>query len=303
MPYITNSNVNKMIRDRESCSADLSGDFYKNNRFLFLNKFEKRILLATKNLFGDPDEFFKLRFEKQKKHKDSYMYVYEYEGQAPAYHKTNSCPRLLSSYKKFEIPLQIKKKGEKEVLEFRKWFKEREELLENNPKKFLEFLQVTWNIPVTESYLKGLEFSNTGSSKSIENINLDTLESVLDNLILKANNFIVQTNKNQTILDKYVTRSYKYKNKEPLEYNDTGYSDEEIKKILKVFEIGFKKPLAKNLKVYYRVKFNPKLEFKEDLLSQIGFVPCQECYHHIVELPFDLLEIKKATAKLKSKVS
>lgn len=298
MPYITNSNVNKMIKDRKLSSADLSGYLYKNNLLPFFNRLETNFLLATKNFFEDTDEFFKLKFEKQEKHKDSYEYVYEYEGQAPAYHKINSCPKLLSSYKNFKIPPQIKEKGKEEVLDYRKWFKEHEELLKNNPKKFLEFLQVTWNIPVTESTSKALEFSNTNSSK-IENTNLDTLEGNLDNLIIKVNNFIVENNKNKTILDKYAKRSYKYKDEEPLRYNDTGYSDEEIKKILKVFEICFKKPLEEKLKVYYRVKFNPKLEFKKDLLSQLGFVQCRECYRDIIELSFDLLELKKATAKLK----
>jgi hypothetical protein len=39
-----------------------------------------------------------------------------------------------------------------------------------------------------------------------------------------------------------------------------------------------KKPLKKYLLEYYRVTINPKLNFNDTILEQLGFKPCQQCH-------------------------
>jgi ribosome-binding factor A len=38
-----------------------------------------------------------------------------------------------------------------------------------------------------------------------------------------------------------------------------------------------KEVLKKDLKTYFKLKFNPDLEFQDTLLQSIGFRPCKSC--------------------------
>ena len=265
-----------MISDIELSSLHLKGDLYKIN-IDFFNKFEENLLLATKALFENPDEFFKEKYERHVRQSDTHTFVYEYEGASPAYHKNITCNKLLSNYKNFEIPLQIRNKGKEEISKFRKWFKERESILIDNPEQFLELLAVSWGVESTQATLNSLkrEYNNSGPEE-IKNIDLNTLENDIDDLIKETNIFWNENQRNRIILNRYAKHAYIWRGNGSLS-NDSGYSDTEIRDTLETFERSHKKPLMEDLKHYYRLKFNPEIELKDDLLSRLGFVPCLEC--------------------------
>ena len=59
--------------------------------------------------------------------------------------------------------------------------------------------------------------------------------------------------------------------------NDTGLSDDEVRKFLLDYEERFKLPIMHYLKEYYRMKYNPDLSIDEKLLKFLNFRPCGAC--------------------------
>ena len=56
MPYITNSNVLKIINEIDTRSIDLNGDIYKNTKFAYFNLIPRgsATWVSTKEGFGKP---------------------------------------------------------------------------------------------------------------------------------------------------------------------------------------------------------------------------------------------------------
>ena len=277
MSYITNSNAEQLISSLQIKDLNLAGRVYKIN-LEFLNKFDTNLLLATKLFFQNPEEFYTEKYVKHSRKHDAESYVYEYEF-GPAYHATHDCKRLLSDYVNYKIPVQIKIKGTEEISRYRKWFEGHEHLLENKPQQFLNYLYANFNVQISASALALLraEYKNSGAIE-MDNIDLDTLESSIDELIKDANSFSAS---NGVIMAKYVKHTYLWNKPDQLFIGYGSYSDTEIREVLRTFETKFKQPLIKKLKEYYRIKFNPELELKSDLLSQLGFVSCQTCHKNI----------------------
>lgn len=139
MPYITLSNSKKILHHinmDEIRPRDLN-DLYKKRLWLLSNK-EQLWLSAAKKLFERPEEFISSMYIKQKPI-DTKRYVYE--GFLPAYHDDEKCERLISTYDNFEIPEEIRAKGDKEIERFRTWFKENKELYEKDEGGFLSKLE------------------------------------------------------------------------------------------------------------------------------------------------------------------
>ena len=55
------------------------------------------------------------------------------------------------------------------------------------------------------------------------------------------------------------------------------YSSDDIKFVLREFEENYKAPLTELLQTYYRIKYNPDLEFEQSVLEKLGFRKCSFC--------------------------
>jgi len=270
MAYITLANTKKIILQSNIKELNLEGEIY-HIPIYFFSKYEKNELLAIKELLKDPEKYFK-EIYKPYKPVDTYSYVYE--GQHPSYHKFSSCPRLNSDYQNFEIPPEIKAKGPEAVKEFRKWFEEVKYLLDR-PDVFVARLQARWGI-VTNP--KAINRDNSGST-IIENLTIEELEEKIDGLIKEAGRFYYKSDKNKKILKRFSKLTFiAYKKYDDIYNNDTGYSDEEVKQLLKHYDKEYKKPLKKYLIEYYRLKHNPEIKMEGYLLDKLGFNPCRFCY-------------------------
>lgn len=64
---------------------------------------------------------------------------------------------------------------------------------------------------------------------------------------------------------------------EVIHNNDTGFTDDEVREVLRNYDVNIKKPIKGFLLTYYRVKFNPDLKFGEYFLESLGFKPCEKC--------------------------
>jgi hypothetical protein len=54
-------------------------------------------------------------------------------------------------------------------------------------------------------------------------------------------------------------------------------TDEELRDFLRSYMDKYKTPTKGMLVDYYRVRFNPDLQFSGDLLEQLGFLKCYHC--------------------------
>lgn len=269
MAFITLANTNKIIFNSDIQSLNLEGEIYKM-RIYFLSSYEENALLAIQELLKDPENYFN---EIYVPYEASDTFSYVYEGQQPAYHKYSCCPRLQSDYQNFEVPSDIKEQGPEMVQEFREWFETVKHLLEK-PDVFVMRLQARWGI---ETNPKAINRDNSGSTV-VDNFTIEELEEKINGLIKAAGRFYYKNGKNTEILKRFSKYTYLAYKKDDIYNNNTGYSDEEVKELLRYYDEEFKRPLKKYLIEYYRLKFNPDIKMEGYFLEKLGFHPCGHCH-------------------------
>lgn len=273
--YITNSNSKRIVYKLDLENIDINEEIF-HIEFKWFSKYEVKGLLAFKLLYQNPEEFFKQY--KRRNTIDTKKYVYE--GQPPAHHLSPDCERIQSSFHNYKLPDEIKERGEDAIREFREWFKEHSYLMDDKMELFLDRLRYKFGL---EKRPEVVDYTNSGV-EIIENLNLEELESEIEKKIKKSNEYYNSSYKVKVILDNFGMQSFIYKdNKEPYR-NRTNYNNEEIWSVLKEFDEEYKTPITFLLREYYRVKYNPELEFEGALLEQLGFEPCRQCYElNIIE--------------------
>lgn len=259
MPYITQSNSKNILYhiDINQISPYELDKLYVKRLWL-LSKKEQLWLSGAKQLFGTPDEFINSIYIKQKSI-DTKNFVYE--GGLPAYHEDPRCERLNSTYNNFEIPPEIKEKGDIAIQKFREWFKENQYLYENDERKFLNNLEARF---LLKNPPKKISNSNSGIV-DFNNIDITKLESEIDQLLAQAERFYYESPIHQNTIDLKGDFAYKLAK--------TANKDS----IIYIWHHSYKEKLKEYLLTYYRVKLNPDLEFSGRLLDALNFHPCQYC--------------------------
>lgn len=268
--YITRANSMKILRKLDYNNLNIEGSVYSRPIF-FLNKREEQALLAYKEFVMNPEKFIEEVYQRVEVI-DNFRYVFE--GESPCYHRREDCDRLHSEFRNYEIPQAIRDRGFNEVQRYRTWFKDNMYLLDGR-KDILEMrIYTAFGI-----HVKAEEIIKVNSGiKTIENPDLSQLENRLDDLIKKAGRYYYKSPKHTKILKQYSKFAFLGAYNEPLYHNNTGYSDEEVKKLLVEYEEQYKRPIIDMLYNYYRIKFNPELEMEGYLLDQLGFRPCVHCF-------------------------
>lgn len=271
MAYLTKFNAQRIVTSNDfKATGNLDGEVYKIPIYFF-SYFEKNKLIGMQKLLEDPTEFIS-HYYVPITVEDNFQYVFE--GKKPAYHLKSDCERLNSSYQNFKIPDEIKKKGKEEVIKFRTWFVANRDLMEK-PDVFVMRVESAFGIKLNVTEITR---DNSGIDLQ-ENLDLQTLEDRIDNLIREAGTYFKNADaEKQAILRKFQKLTFlAYKNGE-LTSNNTRFTDDVLKKFLMQYDIHFKRPLVQLLLEYYRVKLNPELKFEDGLLDQLGFTKCSKCY-------------------------
>ena len=274
MAYITLANTNKIIFDSDLNGLDLKGQVYKM-KIYFLSTYEKKALLAIQELLKDPEQYFTSIY-KPYIPQDTFTLVYE--GKKPGYHQYSSCPMLNSDYQNFPIPEEIKLKGQTAVIEFREWFKTVEHLIEK-PDVFVMRLKAKYGI---ETNPKAINKDNSGSN-AIKNETIEEIEKRIDGLIKDAGRFYYASDKNKKILSRFSKWTFLAYKTSVIDGNETGFSDKEVRELLKEYDETYKRPLKSNLIEYYRLKFNPEIKLEGYFLEKLGFKRCGHCYREDYE--------------------
>lgn len=273
MAYITKANSKKILRKLNLKNANLNGLIYERPIYFF-SKLEEQSLLAYQMLVKDPKKFITEVYQKVPINEDTMTYVFE--GEIPCYHNVPYCERLHANYCNYRIPKEIIEKGE--ALRFRNWFKANLYLLEGDRDVLEMRISIAFGIKV---HLEDIVCKNSGYV-AIENQPLDKLVEMINRKLEEASKFYYANEKNTCILKRFSKLTYLAHKWFPIQNNDTGYSDKEVKELLAQYEQEFKKPICELLQNYYRVRYNPELEMEGSLLEQLGFKACQYCKNEFI---------------------
>lgn len=275
MAYITTANSRKIIQKIDFRVSAFTGEVYLKPIYFF-NKYEEQSLLAIKEMLENPTRFFQDYYKHLIK-VDSFTFVFENTN--PAYHLNFECPRLHADFKNYLIPTEIKERGQDEIDKYRAWFKGVVHLLEDEDEIKLEIFKERCRLRFKLDLPPEIYKKNNSGSFEIENMNLEELESTIDNLLKSAGRFYYRSNKNTAILKCFSRYAYLGKKPEPIYNNNTGFSDVEVKEVLREYECEYKIPTMNLLREWYRVKLNPELEFEGELLNKLGFKQCGCCFN------------------------
>ena len=273
--------------------------FRENVLNKMFNRFERNILFSYKEMMENFEEFINEVYVPREKREDTYWWIYE-EDNPPVYHYDKNCPTLHSDFKNYKIPSSIRyrkislenrstttlnddmltneerKIVKKTVEEYRTWWKqEGEYLFEDDPVALLMRVNAKYtpNPPVRR--IEEFIMKNSGVEK-MENASVEEIIIKINKLIDDYKNNFEQDDKHQRILRRYQA----WRSNSPKFDSTIGYTDDEIREILKDNENRFKNPLKYYLKELYRRVNNPTLGFDEELLIQMGFRPCNNCRYY-----------------------
>ena len=235
MAFITSHNDYKIVHRNNLKTANLTGDIYKWKIYIF-SKYEEQSLLAIQELMKNPEKYFTEIYDPIYIF-DSKKYVYK--EQQPAYHLYDHCERLHADFSNFELPQEIKDRGDDEIERFRKWFKENSYDLGKDPARFSMRLQLAFKISINP---KSINYENSGGT-DFSNVTVAELENSIDNLLRQAGRFYYASEKNTRILYQFGKISSIAFTDNPLKCNNTNYSDDEVKEFLKDYHRKFKLPL------------------------------------------------------------
>lgn len=270
MPYITIANAKRSIEDIEFIDDSLfSMQTLFEREIDFLNQKEKKELLKLKCFLEKPDYFLSDVYSHVKKRSENTNLVFK-SNSPPAYHKNPSCESLKSDYINFRFPLGLSKDQKKDYIE---WMQENRQLEESNTEAFKARHFARWGT----AYFK-VKHDNSGV-ELIENESLLDIKTSIKSLIEKSITY------NLTLEEKKESKYF--------------YGlDENLRSEKMKFNKEIKKPLIRNLKEFYRLKLNPKLNFDRKILEQLGFKQCKICYYSVIYNSDNLTDLSKKVEEI-----
>jgi hypothetical protein len=274
MVYITRSNAKRIIQKIDFKNCNLEGSVYKKPIYFF-NRYEEQNLLAFKSLMENPRLFYNDYYTIIRPREES---LFVLSSSKPAYHKEVDCPRLKANFKNYIIPDEIIERGDAEIEKYREWFKGFVHLLDEEDEIKTEIFLERCRLRFRLTQIPELFKKNNSGTFSIENLKLGELEDNIDQILKESTRYYYQSPKHTAILKHLSRYAYLGKKSDPIMRNETGYSDKEVKEILREYEYEIKIPTDELLREWYRVKYNPDLSFDGYLLEKLGFNPCGHCH-------------------------
>jgi hypothetical protein len=272
MPFVTEYNTSLVLK---KLIGGIPDDIRKWKPYrmdiYFLNRLDKTNLLYFKKFCESPienlDEIYK-----PIEIKDSKEFVYQ--GGSPSYHKYETCERLHSNFVNFKIPEEIKNKGEEAVEEYRKWFKENQKIFLEKPDVFEMRLHTKYGI-VTK--IQQVNYRNSGNVYK-EDLTLKEIDYRIGSLLKNAAEYYKKDEKRKNAIRRFQTATFLAFKEIPIEDNETGYEDDELKVILKEYSQLFIQPTMFYLKEFFKTYYNNDIEINEKIFEQLKFKKCGNCY-------------------------
>ena len=216
MVYITQSNAKRMLKDIDTRPFEKDVLAIKFIHLNFLTKWEKARIAAHLCLCKNPNRFA----EVYRKISNRINYDAVFTGGYSCYHSTKECSRLTAPYFNIDIPQSIKDNGIEAQKEFRKWFKDNQELYHSNIDQFNNLLKKKYGI----SKLAETKIANTGIYET-ENM---SAEELMEKCIEIRKNYLdwkKSNKKNAAVIDASEGKLYLALKEEPLPIKLDGISD------------------------------------------------------------------------------
>ncbi|MGJ7918239.1 hypothetical protein ACI48D_22565 [Massilia sp. LXY-6] len=199
-------------------------------------------------------------------------YLFTSASSAPSYHKSIDCKTLTNDFENFEIPLEIRNKGDDEVNRFRNFAKENRGLLKNG-KEYL-FIQKLKDEFRLKCDINKISFHNSGKVE-VSKMSTPNIKENIAQIVERLEELRV-TDDGKLSIAKYMfapsTAARALRENETL--NDT---DREI--------LEHKKNLL-DLIIEFNIQKSDGLNFSETLLQFYGFKKCGICFSD--EVRFEL---------------
>lgn len=269
MAYITNSNFKKIVRDRffATSKRPVKGLHPREDEIAkILSKPELALLQVYKEMCETPNDFPVIFIKIQKS--DTLSYVVE--GRAPAYHLKADCYRLHSDFKNFAIPEVVRSMGEDKVHEYRVIFQAGRHMIDEGRHDVLAIrLCSALGLPLGALNFKQVDYNNSGMD-IFENLDLEEVDRRISEILFDAERFRHHSKESSGLIN-----DYGYGTHRRAEAKQLGHT-------LYIWHNQYKAGLKNLLETYFRVKFNPELNFEGRLLDRLGFVPCKHCDTDVV---------------------
>lgn len=195
MAYLTKYNLSKLCQKLDvkiEVSLDMFLEHLYNDKeiFFILNKREVEYLFIYKMLLDDEEKFIVEYYNEVPEKEDTKNMVFN-KGGKMKYHLSPNCKLLKKDYLDFNIPEDIKDKGDNAVEEYREWFR-----IYNFAEKFknkeidTEFIIRAFNLKYPSQYnIKRIEDNSNLLAIEIPNSNTKHLDSEFDleNFKIKLN--------------------------------------------------------------------------------------------------------------------
>lgn len=261
--YITEANARsiEMGLDKEKAHKIYCDDLYELSLWM-LSRTEQQWLAAAR-MFYENSEFYIQNFYKkvEVKNNDDFVFV----GKNPSYHFSRHCEFLQANYVNYRIPVEIAVRGALEKERYRAWFKEHEYLCHESPERFITKMEASFLLK-NRPHIGEMKASNSGVT-SHDNVQLDDIR---ERISTRIEGMRIMRSQRPDLVKAYGLRSHVVRTGK-LSLGQAAERD---------FVLAWdkeKSELKKELKEYFRIRFNPDLELQQTILQSIGFEPCKAC--------------------------
>ncbi|AVV34634.1 hypothetical protein C8233_14150 [Halomonas sp. SF2003] len=260
--FLTQSNYKILINSYTQIVGKVDGAtkhlIYKDNLSWILSEIELRYLFAeclALTQGGSENTPAKLIQKRDSGH-------LFFSGGSPKYHYDERCEYAWKAYDNYDIPAEIKARGEKEIEKFRKFAQENRELYREDSAKFFTRLEAQFFL---KSPLERISYQNSGI-RHFDDLSIVEIEQRIDEHLEECREYLEQHPK---------AKNTKYA---PYRYLKSGNISEEERK----FHEDFKKKLREMMKEYIRIKEggisqNNRICLNQGYLDSLGFEGCKAC--------------------------
>ena len=273
--FITSSNFKRLLYRSNIDSGDnilkTYSDVYESADLKPYISHKEIKLLNKELMFLQKTEEFLISLEKENKEKSKKNNItsgvssdFLFVSGPPKYHINSECETLYKDFSNFQIPEEIKSRGQEEIEKFRKFASKNKKFLnEGKEDLFLHHLKTEFKLKYD---VNKVLYENSGKTS------IEVGEFDLDRIALKINKAIEGIEKIRTTEEgKKSIEAYLYASpNKVLKHDNLSPIDKELLEI--------KKDLLCYVSVYNVNKYASEgVEYTKSLLNLYGFEPCGKC--------------------------
>lgn len=257
--YITEFNLRRALKKIDTGKYQKNVESFLDNLNFFTDS-ERKELFLFRIVTKYPEVLTQMAFQNVNRGK---VYM---NGRKPAYHAKRNCGRLNADFQGAVIPQELLDQGrEEEVLD---WFGVNEYLLNSGRYDAFKFkFRQRFRMEVEID-----ELDNSGVL-TLTNESLRSIEQQIKELISSSTQF-ARNERERKILRAFCKIHYITKRKN---FKAEHYDTEEVLTVVQGFNDAIRYPLMKLLRKYFMMKYNSQLNYNQNVLDQLGFVPCGCC--------------------------